>query len=92
MTGPYQYATVVRSVEYDPRNDIDAGRIEIVAGKHPDGWARTVIDDEAEGFRDIEHETLGVVGAADVPMGKQEIKAWAAETDLAKELAEGATA
>lgn len=89
MTG-YRYATVVRSIEDDPVNDIESGRIMIVGGKHPDGWSRTVIDEELEGFRDVDHEALGVVGPADHPMDEKAIVTWAAETDEAKTLAQEA--
>lgn len=89
-SGGYRYATVVRTVEDDPRNDIPAGQVRLIAGRHEDGWSYTILDEEREGFREVQCETLGVVCPCPIPKGKQGIVAWAAETDAATGIAEGA--
>lgn len=75
--GVYRYAATVKQTEYDPANDIKAGRIEIVAGKCDDGVIRTVVDDDAGEFRDIGGEVIETFHA-DTRMSASDIKEWAA--------------
>lgn len=89
--GRYSYATVVKQAEYDPRNDIESGQVFIVAGRHPDGYSYTVVDEQNEGFRDIHCETLGVVGPADSRLDKMGIQRWASEQEAPTALAESAS-
>ena len=76
--GTYRYACTVKQDMDDPVNDVDAGRIEIVAGKCEDGVLRTVVDEGTEGFLDITGEVIERFHA-DTAMSKRDIKSWAAE-------------
>ena len=86
----YRYASVVRLLEYDPRNDVDPGQIYIVEGKNEDGYSRTVMDDDIEGFRDLRFEVLGRIGPTDYPMSKDEVTSWAAKQDEALDIVDDA--
>lgn len=78
----YRAATVVRQLEYDPCNDTESGRVFIAEGDHEDGYSYTVLDDEKEGFRDIECEALAVHRARE-PMSKEAIQDFAVEQERA---------
>ena len=75
--GNYRYATIVRQTMYDPVNDVEEGRIEIVAGQFDDGVIRTVFDGKNGGFVEIEGEQLDQFHA-DTRMSEGDIKSWAA--------------
>jgi len=77
QSGNYRYACTVKQEMYDPANDIEAGRIEIIAGKCEDGVMRTVVDEENEDFLDITGEVIERFHA-DTRMSKRDIKSWAA--------------
>ena len=83
--GNYRYACTAKQEVYDPANDIEAGRIEIIAGKCEDGVMRTVIDDENEDFLDITGEVIERF-EADTRMTMSDIKTWAAEKANASEV------
>lgn len=86
----YKYASVVRLTMDDPRNDhMKEGSVILVAGRHEEEYSYTVLDDEKEGFTDVECESLGVL-EADYRMNQDEITTWGADQDEARELAEAA--
>jgi len=72
--GNYRYATVVKQTMDDPRNDIEAGRVEIVAGQFEDGVIRTVFHDGD--FLEIEGKQLEQFHA-DTRMSASDIRTWA---------------
>ena len=83
--GNYRHAATVKQTMDDPVNDVEAGTITIVAGRCDDGVIRTVIDDETEGFLDIEGDVIERFHA-DARMSKRDIKSWAAEKANASEV------
>jgi len=84
-SGNYRYACTVKQKMYDPANDTEAGRVEIIAGKCEDGVMRTVIDDENEDFLDITGEVIERFHA-ETRMSKRDIKSWAVEKANASEV------
>jgi len=75
--GNYRYAATVKQTMDDPANEIEAGTISVVAGRCDDGVIRTVLDDEAQDFLDIEGEVIERFHA-DTRMSKSDIKSWGA--------------
>lgn len=87
----YRYAAVVQLTMDDPVNeDRNEGDVMLVAGKNADGYSYTVIDEDTEGFVDVECEVLGTIEAPE-RMTENGIRAWAANQPEARELAEAAT-
>lgn len=76
----YRYVTLVKQTEYDPRNDIPPGQLSLAAGKHPTGESYTILDEENEGFRDIQREAVAVFEARK-QMSEDDILDWATEQD-----------
>lgn len=83
----YKYATVVQLTEDDPANkELVEGEIIIAAGKHDEDYHYTVLDEENEGFADVNCKPLGVIKAPE-RMGENDIVSWAADQDEAVILA-----
>jgi len=74
----FRHASVVRLTMDDPRNGHEEGTVFIEPGTCDDGVAYTVIDEENEGFLDIECEVLETF-EADSPMSRSDIKDWGAQ-------------
>lgn len=88
----YKYASVTRLTMDDPCNEhLEEGTVLLTAGKHEETYTYAVLDEDKEGFTDVECEVLGVL-EADQRMNKDEIETWAADQDRALELAREAEA
>ncbi len=74
MSGNYRYASKVRLTMDDPRNEnMTEGTVMMLAGKCDEGVAYTVVDEEKEGYTNVECEVLAQYHA-DERMSEDEIK------------------